>query len=144
MFEVIIMYVKDSKIFYTPDELGYVDRGKMKWQGLMLKEHNEALAQLKKLENKKEILPKRKQTESEISQLLFQAYVNSKPIKIQSTLLNKNGELYPDILCMVEGYKHNIIYLKLKDTRQKTCTIDQIRNIEFTTANEWYNKEPTL
>lgn len=66
--------------------------------------------------NKKEILPKRKQTESEISQLLFQAYVNSKPIKIQSRLLNKNGELFPDILCMVEGYKHNTIYLKLKDT----------------------------
>ena len=33
-------------IYYTPDELGYTDRGKQKWIGLMLSDHSDALNQL--------------------------------------------------------------------------------------------------
>ena len=30
-------------IRFTPDQFGYKDRGKMKWQGLMLSDHTEKL-----------------------------------------------------------------------------------------------------
>jgi len=30
----------------TPDDLGYKDRGIMKWQGLILADHNEALKKM--------------------------------------------------------------------------------------------------
>ena len=33
-------------IRFTPDQMGYKDRGKMKWQGLMLSDHSEALRKM--------------------------------------------------------------------------------------------------
>lgn len=39
--------MEEEVIVLSPDRLGYKDRGKMKWQGLMLSDHNAALKQMK-------------------------------------------------------------------------------------------------
>src|SRR5699024_4280081 len=105
----------------TPDQLGYKDRGKMKWLGLMLSDHLDALKVMKK------------------SRYLQQAYINKVPVIIQANTLN-NGNYYPDLHCLVLGSQENKIFLLLKDNRTISCEINQIRNIEFMSIENWYNK----
>ncbi|MDN6571092.1 MAG: hypothetical protein L0L22_08855 [Staphylococcus equorum] len=47
----------------TPDNLGYKDRGKMKWLGLMLSDHLDALRTIDKEDERSEPKPKRLMTE---------------------------------------------------------------------------------
>src|SRR5699024_10443091 len=121
----------------TPDDLGYKDRGKMKWLGLMLSDHLDALRTMDKEDKKSEPKPKRLMSEKEVSQYLQKAYVNKVPIIIQANVL-KNGNYCPDIYCLVLGFQDDKIFLLLEDNRKVSCEIDQIRNIEFIKHEEWY------
>lgn len=123
----------------TPDQLGYKDRGKMKWLGLMLSDHLDALKVMKKEDKKPEPMAKKLMNEMEISRYLQQAYINKVPVIIQANTLN-NGNYYPDLHCLVLGFQENRIFLLLKDNRTISCEISQIRNIEFMSVNDWYNK----
>lgn len=123
----------------TPDELGYKDRGKMKWLGLMLSDHLDALKVMDRKDNREEPKAKRLMSEKEISQYLQKAYINRIPIIIQANVLN-NGNYYPDLYCLVLGFKDNRIFLLLDDKRKISCEIDQIKNIELMSMNDWYNK----
>lgn len=121
----------------TPDELGYKDRGKMKWQGLMLSDHLDALRIMDKEDNALPLEPKRMMSEIEISKILQQSYINKQPITLQANVVNNNN-YYPDLQCIVLGSQDNKIYLQLKDGRITTCQINQIRHVEFMNINEWY------
>jgi len=123
----------------TPDQLGYKDRGKMKWLGLMLSDHLDALKVMDKEDNREEPKAKRLMSEKEISQYLQKAFTHKVPIIIQANTLN-NGNYYPDLHCLVLGSQENRIFLLLKDNRTISCEINQIRNIEFMSLNDWYNK----
>lgn len=123
----------------TPDDLGYKDRGKMKWLGLMLSDHLDVLKTMDKEDENREPKPKRLMSEKEISQYLQKSYTNKVPIIIQANVL-KNGNYYPDIYCLVLGFQDDKIFLLLKDNRRISCEINQIRNIEFMDPIEWYNK----
>ncbi|WP_368654996.1 hypothetical protein AB4Y30_08210 [Ornithinibacillus sp. 4-3] len=123
----------------TPEQFGYEDRGIVKWFGMMLSDHSEAL---KKEEVDRQMLtvaPKNKMTEIEISKALFHANADDYPILIQANII-KNGNYYKDIECKVLGYDDNQIYLLLRDGRTVSCTLDQIRNVECMDSFEWYDK----
>lgn len=123
----------------TPDELGYKDRGKMKWQGLILSAqtdmHKQALEDEKgKYPNAKEIM-----SEIEVAEIIQQSYLNKLPVAIQANTL-RDGHFYPDVKCIVSGFKEDQIYFTLKDGRIRSCKIEVIRNIQFMDTKEWYNK----
>lgn len=123
----------------TPDQLGYKDRGKMKWMGLMLSSHTDALKILDKQAQVREPKAKAQMSEKEISRHFQQAYLAKRPVVIQANVLN-NGSLYPDLNAMVLGFQDEDIYLNLKDGRRTTCQLNQIRHIEFMKPEDWFNK----
>jgi len=123
----------------TPDQLGYKDRGIMKWQGLILSDQTDMHKQALKDEQAKYPNAKKMMSEIEISQFLQQSYLNKRPVAIQANIL-RDGYFYPDVQCIVSGFEENKIYLTLKDGRVRNCEVKQIRNIEFMNVNEWYDK----
>jgi len=94
---------------------------------------------MKKEDKKPEPMAKKLMNEMEISRYLQQAYINKVPVIIQANTLN-NGNYYPDLHCLVLGFQENRIFLLLKDNRRISCGINQIRNIELMSMNDWYNK----
>ena len=131
--------MEEEVVVLSPDRLGYKDRGKMKWQGLMLLDHNAALKQMKEDSKKKYGVEKEQMTAEEVSEVLYQAYMLKKPVAIQANVL-KEGYYYPDVKCMVKGYSRENIYLQLKDGQIKNVSIDLIRHIEYMKPAEWYVK----
>lgn len=123
---------------FTPDQLGYKDRGKMKWQGLILSDHTEAVQSMFKSDS---VHPEPKNVMSvvDISEVLLQAYIKKVPVNIQSNIL-QNGHYRPDINCIVRGVADNRIVLELKTGAKSVCLIEEIRNVEFADVSEWYEK----
>lgn len=131
--------MKRKVVRLTPDQLGYKDRGMMKWQGLMLSDHLDALRKQKKKDTSAEPTPKIKMSLEKISEVLHHAYYNKSPILMQANVVT-NGHYYPDLKCLVLGYSDDKIYLKLIDGRQATCELSQIRNVEFMDPMQWFGK----
>lgn len=123
----------------TPDQLGYKDRGKMKWMGLMLSDHTEALNKMGKDEKNDEIKPKPKQSLAEIGEYLEKAYHTQSPIIIQANVL-QNGSYFKDVPCLVSGVSEEKIFLMLKNGRIVDTQLEDIRNIEFLDSKIWYVK----
>ena len=97
-------------IRFTPDQFGYKDRGKMKWQGLMLSNYNECLKIMCENEKNAEPDPKEMMTLEEITPLLSYAYTTDASITLQANILN-NGIYYPNIECLMLGYDAEYIIL---------------------------------
>lgn len=125
-------------IRFTPDQFGYKDRGKMKWQGLMLSVHTEKLKIMYDKEKNSEPAPKESMTIEEITTLLSYAYTADVPISIQANMLN-NGLYYPDIECLVLGYEVENIILKLKDERIFKINLYEIKNVQLLDPVTWYD-----
>lgn len=121
----------------TPDQLGYKDRGKMKWLGLMLSDHTEALNKMNDKEY--EVKAKPKQTLAEIGEILSKAYHMKRAVAIQANIL-QNGSYFKDVPCLVAGVAAEKIYLLLKDGRMVDTTLEDIRHIEFLDSRDWYEK----
>lgn len=136
------MLVKNGKIFYTPDELGYHDRGKLKWMGMMLSDHTEAL---KKLKTDEEVfhqadVPKQLDDQT-ISHLLYKSFTYQKPIYIQANSII--GGMYgKHIPYIVLGYKDDFIYLQTIDGQERKCHLEDIRHIKTMDPAQWYKKQP--
>lgn len=133
--------LKNGKIYYTPDELGYHDRGKMKWMGMMLSDHTEALKQLKDEEgaNAQQVYYEAMDT-GEITQMLSDSYTYQKPILLQANLL-ADGQFYDHLPCIVMGYNDDYIYLKKIDGSESKCQLEDIRHIKGMDPMTWYNKQ---
>lgn len=123
----------------TPDQLGYKDRGIMKWQGLILSAQTDALKEINEREQESEPVPKEKMTEEAISEILQLAFINKSPILMQADVV-RNGLYYRDLQCMVLGYADDKIYFRLIDGRNVQCEMHQIRHVEFMDPLDWYDK----
>lgn len=124
-------------IKFTPDQMGYKDRGKMKWMGLMLSDHIDLLKSESILKEPVDIEPKNKMTEYEITKILQAAYLQRLPVTLQrDILINSNYEI--PVKCMVSGYNGYKIFITLKDKSKFTVELNQIRNIELMDVEAWY------
>ncbi len=122
---------------FTPEQIGYKDRGILKWQGMILADQTDAL---KKMEQEiSEIEGKEEMSEVEISQVLHHAYVTESPILIQANIM-RNGSYYKDVECQIAGFNGGRIFLRLKDGRKTSCLLEEIRNVEFMDSLDWYDK----
>lgn len=123
----------------TPEQFGYKDRGIVKWFGMMLSDHSEALKKEAMNSRQIEIKAKEEMTEGEIANVLHKAFVTNTPILIQANVM-RDGNYYKDLECKVSGYVENQIYFILKDERSTSCTLEEIRNVEFMDVIDWYDK----
>ncbi|WP_368653786.1 hypothetical protein AB4Y30_01650 [Ornithinibacillus sp. 4-3] len=130
---------KYNIIRVTPEQFGYKDRGILKWQGMILSDHTDALKREKLNEHLSEVEAKEGMSEEGISEALYNAFVTATPVLIQANVIN-NGRYYNDLECIILGYEDNQIYLKLKDGRTTNCTLDQIRNVEYMDMLKWFDK----
>lgn len=131
--------MKKKVVRLTPDQLGYKDRGKMKWLGLMLSDHSELLKVMEDSENEKYVQPKPKQSLVEIGEILAHAHHIGEPVSIQANIL-QNGTYFKDVPCIVSGTHEEKIYLLLKNGRLVDTTLEDIRHIEFLDPMAWYEK----
>lgn len=123
----------------TPEQFGYKDRGIVKWLGMMLSDHSEALKKEEVNNQLLEVKTKKEMTEEEIAQVLYQAFITDSPVLIQANVM-RDGNYYKDLKCKIAGYVENQIHLYLKDGRVTSCTLEQIRNVEMMDSMDWYDK----
>lgn len=123
----------------SPDALGYKDRGKMKWMGMMLSDHAEALKKQKNSTKTALILPKEKLSDEEVSTFLYKSYTLKKPIALQLDTV-KDGQYLPDIEGIIAGVKEDCIYLKRRNQSLTKLKLEDIRHVEWIQSVEWYAK----
>ena len=123
-------------MYFTPDQMGYKDRGKMKWLGMMLSDHSEALYKMADAEKKQLNQRKLKQTDREKNKLLTEAYSLKKPVSLQINSI-QNGTYADDIHCMISGNFDNKIILSLKDGRCVATTVENTHNMEVGSSDSW-------
>lgn len=122
--------MKQSITFVTPEQFGYKDRGIVKWLGMMLSDHSEALKKEAMNSRLTEVEAKEEMTEKQIASILYKAFVTDSPVLIQANMM-QNGNYYSDLECKISGCVENQIYFILKDGRVTSCTLEEIRNVEF-------------
>lgn len=136
--------MSEEVILLNPDKLGYVDRGKMKWQGMILAEQKDYIRQMKRDDSLGEIQPKEEMTEEAIAEVLYTAYVTKLPVAIQAAIL-RDGLYYPDVIGMVLGFANGKVVLDVRrknsENVEKRITLDQIRNVELFDILKWNNKK---
>lgn len=122
----------------NPDQLAYQDRGKMKWQGLLLSDHSEAIKKRKLAEQNDVFLPKPQLSLDEIGQKLSFAYQNKHPILIQTNIL-ENRSCFQEFSCLVAGHFENNIYFSLKNGQLLKIPLENIRHLKLLDPLVWYH-----
>ncbi len=120
----------------TPDQMGYQDRGKMKWQGLMLSDHTEAIKKRSLAEQNKNTSPKTQLSLNDIGEKLAYAYQKKLPIFLQTnTLINRAS--FQEYYCLVAGNHDNEICFSLKNGEMFKTPLENIRHIELVDPLTW-------
>lgn len=101
----------------------YQDRGMKKWQGFMLSDHIATLNRDKE-EKAKVYTEKDTMSETEVSQVLLQAFANNKTVAVQLKEKNLDKKIQPDIVGLVKGYEGDKIVIG--DTEVELSNINNI------------------
>lgn len=88
----------------------YQDRGMKKWQGFMLSDHIATLNRDKE-EKAKVYAEKDTMSETEVSQVLLQAFANNKVVSVQLKEKTLDKKIQPDIVGLVKGYDEDKIII---------------------------------
>lgn len=128
-----------NRLVLSPDAMGYKDRGKMKWMGMMLSDHSEALQRQKKETLSKNITPKEKQTLEHISNQLLTSFTQKKPLSLQQDII-KGGQFLPDVTGFVVGFHVSDIFIKQRDHSIQSISIETIRHVDWINSAVWYEK----
>lgn len=135
--------MEEEIILLNPDKLGYKDRGIIKWQGLILSHQRDAIKKLEQEYADLEVKEKEEMKPEEISEVLYSAWASKLPVIIQASVI-RNGNYFPDVHCLVQGFSENkiILYVRKKNGEEvvKRITIDLIRNVEFYDNLKWNGK----
>lgn len=126
-----------KRLRMMPDQLNYQDRGKMKWQGLLLSDHKEALKKTPNNAMKKHgSLSYPRQSILEISEQLATAYQNKYPLVIQTNTLNTDQELVY-FFALVTGSEASDIYFTLKNNQLIVVPLENIRSVQALDILSW-------
>lgn len=90
----------------------YIDRGMVKWQGYYLSDHTSALnveSGLKKQRLTKKIFPQ--MTEEKINALIEQAVIKGENVRIQTNVLDQDGEFDQELVGKILGYSDDELYI---------------------------------
>ncbi|PKX78967.1 hypothetical protein [Lactiplantibacillus plantarum] len=111
------------KHFFEHD---YHDRGMMKWQGFYLSDHTAALNQQNQQLNAVYV-PRPRQSLSELTQVLADAYQSQQLVTIQLKTVDQNNHHLPDITTLIHGYNTNDIVI------DSDCFVplQEIRNVAY-------------
>ncbi len=101
----------------------YQDRGMKKWQGFMLSDHIATLNRDKE-EKAKVYSEKDTMSETEVSQVLLQAFANNKVVSVQLKEKTLDKQIQPDIVGLVKGYEGDKIVIG--DTEVELSNINHI------------------
>ncbi len=88
----------------------YQDRGMKKWQGFMLSDHIATLNRDKE-EKAKVYAEKDTMSETDVSQVLLQAFANNKSVSVQLKEKTLDKKIQPDIVGLVKGYDEDKIII---------------------------------
>lgn len=131
--------MSEDVIKLSPDALGYQDRGKMKWIGMMLSDHAEALKNQKQQAQHTAAPPRDKQDPETVSALLFESYTRKKPVAIQLDIL-KDGHHLPDTEGIVKGVREAVIYIESRSQTVHSVQLETIRHVCPIEAAAWFDK----
>lgn len=119
----------------NPDQLNYHDRGKMKWQGLLLSDHTEALQRIK--HQQKNFIPHQPQLSlMEITQQLAFVYHKQQPVLVQTNFLTLDQNLQ-SFTGLVSGTDAGDIYFTLKNGRILQIPLENIRWLQAVDSLVW-------
>lgn len=130
------MYEKEGNCYYTPDELGYHDRGMVKWQGFLLADHHELMETKAKEMEPAAVKPQ--QSEEECSAFLADAFHSKWKIDLQLNILEDGCYLkvaQGHVLAIEEG----MIFLET-ELGMQSVPLDLIRHASRTDSTKWYKK----
>lgn len=130
----------EKMIRLTPDQMAYQDRGKMKWQGLLLSDHSEALNKTKLVQEETNPLTLTKISTIEVSKILSIAYQNKHPVYFQTYTLTKDHH-FQDFKAIVAGSQDNKIYFLLKNERLINVSLENIRSIVLLNPLIWQQSD---
>ena len=120
----------------TPDQMGYQDRGKMKWQGLILSDHTEAIKKTSQIKQNQDLPVKDQLSLEDIGKKLAYAYQKKLPICLQTSILKKNSS-FQEYYCQVAGDYVNEIYFSLKSGKMMKTSLENIRHLELLNPALW-------
>lgn len=128
------VYGDEEVVVLSPDRLGYKDRGIMKWQGLILSDHVEAMKKDKAKREKTYPIDK-EQEEQVIGEQLYFSLVRKRWVSIQENILDGSDYVKP-IIGVVLGIRgQHIIVQTMKE--KKTVLLSDIRHVKPYDYNKW-------
>lgn len=128
------MYRKGDDVYYTPDELGYQDRGMVKWQGFILSDHNELMEEYA-AENRY-VPPKPYQSLEKRAELVAGAFTTKRKVAIQLDYI-ENGSYSKEQHGSVRHVEGGRIWFETADG-MRLIDMEQIRHVSFLDSTKWY------
>lgn len=130
------MYRKGDNIYYTPDELGYRDRGMVKWQGFILSDHMEQM--LEEEQEQRYHAPLPELSTQDCAARLRQAYEAKRTVALQLNLLD-DGHYPGEIFGQVLGVQDEQLYLE-EESGLRLIPLELIRHVRLTDPTKWFQQ----
>lgn len=125
---------------FSPRDTSHEYNGATKWQGLILPKETNVTKYMNLPNRLAEREGKVELSEEEVSRWLYLFYIKKAPIRVRANVTNWNENFHKEIECIVEGLSANEICLRLKDSGQVRCQLEQIQHIKEMHPLEWYDK----
>lgn len=131
------MYRKGDDVYYTPDELGYRDRGMVKWQGFILSDHMEQ--RLAEEREQRYSPPRLELSQEDCAARLKEAYEERREVALQLNQL-EDGHYRSELVGRVRGVQEGQLYLETA-TGLRHISLDLIRHVRLRDSAKWFQQD---
>lgn len=131
------MYRKGDNVYYTPDELGYKDRGMVKWQGFILSDHMEQML----IEEKQYRYSPHQSalSQEECASRLSQAYQHKRQVTLQLATL-AHGHHHEEMTGYTKGVEDGQLYFQTQ-TGMRVIPLELISHVHLNDNHKWFTKD---